>query len=59
MLNFPLGLNLKPEHQQLAMDPGCAPQRVFLVHPSDEIAQLTIDLRPPCPAVGISSARKL
>jgi hypothetical protein len=31
------------------MDPGCAPQRVFFAHPLDEIAQLTIDLRPPCP----------
>jgi hypothetical protein len=31
------------------MDPGCTPQRVFLAHSSDEIAQLTIDLRPPCP----------
>ena len=52
MLNFPLGLNLKPEHQQLAMDPGCAPQRVFPAYPSDEITQLTIDLWPPCPTSG-------
>jgi hypothetical protein len=34
------------------MDPGCAPQRIFLAHPSDEIAQLTIDHRPPCPMPG-------
>src|SRR5262249_28440730 len=37
---------LRTEHQKLAMDPGCAPQRIFLAHPSDEIAQATIDLRP-------------
>ena len=31
------------------MDPRCAPQRVFLTHPSDEITQATIDLRAPYP----------
>jgi hypothetical protein len=31
------------------MDPRCSPPWVFLVHPSDEIAQLSIDLWPPCP----------
>ena len=40
--------DLKAERQQLAMDPRCSPLRVFLAHPSDEIAQLSIDLRPPC-----------
>ena len=44
--------NFEPEHQKLAMDPGCAPQRVFPAHPPDQIAQLTIDLRPPCPISG-------
>ena len=44
--------NFESEHQKLAMDPRCAPQRVFLTHPSDEIAQLTIDLWPPCPPSG-------
>src|SRR5262249_7523925 len=39
----------KAEHQQLAVDPRCSPPRVFLAHPSDEIAQLSIDLWPPCP----------
>jgi hypothetical protein len=28
------------------MDPGRAPQRVFLAYPLDEITQATIDLRP-------------
>jgi hypothetical protein len=41
--------NFEPEHRKRAMDPGCTPQRVFLAHSSDEIAQLAIDLRPPCP----------
>ena len=41
--------DLKAKHQQLAMDPGCSPLWVFLAHPSDEIAQLSIDLWPPCP----------
>ena len=36
-----------------------APQRVFLAHPSNEIAQLTIDLWPPCSMSGFSSARTL
>src|SRR5262245_46733880 len=31
------------------MDPRCSPPRVFLAHPSDQIAQLSIDLWPPCP----------
>jgi hypothetical protein len=41
--------NFEPEHQQLAMDPGCAPQRIFPTHPPDQIAQATINPRPPCP----------
>ena len=31
------------------MNPGCAPQRVFPTHPPDQIAQATINPRPPCP----------
>ena len=34
------------------MDPGRAPQRIFLAHPLDEITQATIDLRAPCPLAG-------
>jgi len=34
------------------MDPGRAPLLVFLAHPSNEITQATIDLRPPCPLSG-------
>src|SRR6266511_3685588 len=41
--------DLKAEHQQLAMNPRCSPPRVFLAHPSDEIAQLSIDFWPPFP----------
>jgi hypothetical protein len=39
----------EPEHQELAMDPGCAPQRVFPTHPLDQITQATINLGTPCP----------
>ena len=31
------------------MDPGCAPKWVFPTHPPDQIAQATINPRPPCP----------
>src|SRR6266511_825794 len=41
--------DLKAKHQQLAMDPRCSPLWVFLAHLSNEIAQLSIDLWPPCP----------
>src|SRR5262249_47879210 len=41
--------NLKAKHQQFAMDARRSPFWVFLAHPSDEIAQLSIDLWPPCP----------
>src|SRR5262249_13230330 len=41
--------DLKAKHHQLAMDPRCSPPWIFLAHPSDEIAQLSIDLWPPCP----------
>src|SRR5512139_3819583 len=34
------------------MDPRCAPQRVFPAHPLDQIAQVTIDLWPPCSVSG-------
>ena len=41
--------DLKAKHQQFAMDPGCSPLRVFPAHPSDQVTQAPIDLRPPCP----------
>ena len=41
--------DFEPQHQQFAMDPGRTPERILFAHPSDEIAQLTIDLWPPCP----------
>jgi hypothetical protein len=41
--------DFEPEHQQFAMDPGRAPQPVFLAHPLDEITQAPIDLGTPCP----------
>src|SRR5450759_2278252 len=41
--------HLKTKHQKLAVDPGSAPQWVFLAHPLDQITQATIDLRPPYP----------
>ena len=44
--------NFEPEHQKLAMDPGCAPQWVFPAHSLDQITQATINLRPPCPMSG-------
>jgi hypothetical protein len=44
--------DLEAKHQQLAMDPGCAPQPVFPAHLPDQITQVTIDLRPPCPISG-------
>ena len=37
------------EHQQLAMDPGCAPKWVFPTHPPDQISQAAINPWPPCP----------
>ncbi len=36
--------NLKPEFQQVTMDSGRAPQRVFFVHSPDKITQLALDL---------------
>src|SRR5205807_5638243 len=42
----------KAKHQEFAMDPGRAPQRVFLAHPLNEITQATIDLRAPYPLSG-------
>jgi hypothetical protein len=41
--------DFEPKHQQLAMDPGCAPKWVFPAHPPDQISQATINPRPPCP----------
>ena len=51
--------NLEPEHQERAMDSGCAPKRVFLAHPLDEITQATIDLRPPCPLLAFPAPKSL
>jgi hypothetical protein len=51
--------DLKAKHQKLAVDPRCAPQRVFPAHPPDQIPQAAIDLWPPCPISGFSSARTL
>ena len=44
--------DLEAKHQQFAMDPGRAPQPVFLAYPLDEITQPTIDLRAPRPLSG-------
>ena len=44
--------DLEPELQQFAMDPRGSPQRVFLAHSSDEIAQLPLDLGSSCPTSG-------
>src|SRR5271165_5853446 len=40
---------LKPKLEQFTMDAGSAPQRVLSAHPSDQITQLAINPRPPCP----------
>src|SRR5262249_8688598 len=39
----------KPSINSSPWIPRCSPPRVFLAHPSDQIAQLSIDLWPPCP----------
>jgi hypothetical protein len=44
--------HLKAQHQQIAMDPGRAPQRVFPAHPLGQITQAAIDLWPPYPLSG-------
>ena len=44
--------DLEAKHQKLAMDPGCAPQRVFPAYPPDQITQATINVQPPCPISG-------
>ena len=36
------------QFEQFTMDPGSAPQRVFPVHPPDQIAQFAIDPRSSC-----------
>ena len=41
--------NFEPQHRQFAMDPGRTPEWILASHPSDEIAELTINLWPPCP----------
>jgi hypothetical protein len=40
------------------MDPGRTPERILFAHPSDEIAQLTIDLWPPCPISGFPAPKR-
>src|SRR5207248_7269265 len=48
----------KAKHQEFAMDPGRAPQRVFLAHPLNEVTQATIDLRAPCPLAGFPAPER-
>ena len=50
--------DFEPQHQQFAMDPGRTPERILVAHPSDEIAQLTIDLWPPCPISGFPAPKR-
>ena len=40
---------LEPQLEQFTMDAGSAPQRVLFAHSSDQIAQVAIYPRPPCP----------
>jgi hypothetical protein len=40
------------------MDPGRTSERILFAHPSDEIAQLTIDLWPPCPIAGFPAPKR-
>jgi hypothetical protein len=40
------------------MDPGRTPERILSAHPSDEIAQLTIDLWPPCSISGFPAPKR-
>jgi len=49
--------HLKAKHQQLAMDPGCAPKWVFPAHPPDQISKATIDPWPPCPMTRFSTPK--
>ena len=37
---------------------GAPPERILSAHPSDEIAQLTIDLGPPCPISGFPAPKR-
>src|SRR6266849_3022434 len=39
--------DLKPEFEQFAVDAWRAPKRIFDAHPSDQYAQLRVDLRSP------------
>jgi hypothetical protein len=39
----------KAQHQQLAVDAGCAPKRIFLAHPPNQIPQSPVNPRPPSP----------
>src|SRR5450631_3783710 len=41
--------DLKPELEQFAVDARRAPKRIFDAHPSDQRAQIRLDLRPPSP----------
>src|SRR5258708_38653134 len=43
--------DFEPKLEQFTMDAWAAPQRVLLAHPSDQIAQLTLDPGSPCPTL--------
>ena len=45
--------DFEPKHQQFAVDPRCTPEWILAAHPLDEGAQATINLRPPCPILGL------
>jgi L-ribulose-5-phosphate 3-epimerase len=44
--------DLDPEHQQLAVDPRRSPHGVLLAHPSDKVADLTVDPRAAATSAG-------
>src|SRR6195256_125469 len=48
--------DLKAELEQLAMDARRSPQRIVGAHPSDQRAQVRVDLRPDLQGSGISNA---
>ncbi len=41
--------DLNAQHQQLPMNPRCAPQRIVLAHPPDQVRHSPINPWPPCP----------
>jgi hypothetical protein len=50
--------DIASRHQQFAMDPRRTPKRVLSAHPPDQIAQLTIELRPPYPTSGLPAPKR-